>query len=134
MDNGFIGSDDSDGFVLRTGNATNDPGAYNTNARFEFLYIGNDPINSYKVVDNAGLYNIGVGFTGTGLHLIFTLTSKDTYTLLVIDNASGNTNATLSGTLAGTSGSSIDSIAVFDINAGTNTPYNLYFNSLSISP
>jgi hypothetical protein len=65
---------------------------------------------------------------------VFALGTNDAYKLTVIDNASGNTNATLSGTLAGTSGSSIDSIAVFDINAGTNTPYNLYFNSLSISP
>jgi len=132
MDNGFIGSDDSDGFVLRTGNATNDPGAYNTNARFEFLYIGNDPINSYKVVDNAGLYNIGVGFTGTGLHLIFTLTSKDTYTLLVIDNASGNTNATVNGTLGGTPGNTLDSLALYNRSAGSGSQYDCFFNSLQI--
>ncbi len=132
MDNGFIDAGNADGFVLRNGNANGSYTDYNTNARFEFLYIGGDSSNSYKVVDAAGLYNIGVGFTGTGLHLVFTLNSADTYTLLVIDNASGNTNATVNGTLGGTSGSTIDSIALYDRNAGTGAANDAFFNSLQI--
>ena len=132
MDNGYIGNDDSDGFVLRSGNATNNPGNYNTNARFEFLYIGNDPSNSYKVVDNAGLYNIGVGFTGTGLHLVFNLKSMDTYNLLVIDNASGTTNATVNGTLGGTPGGTLDSLSLYNRSAGSGSQYDCFFNSMEI--
>ncbi len=73
-------------------------------------------------------------FHRAGQHLVFVLGTNDAYTLTIIDNASGTTNATMSGTLTGTSGSSVDSISLFDINAGANTPYNLYFNSLSIYP
>jgi phosphatidylinositol-3-phosphatase len=132
MDNGFINTGFSDGFVLRNGNATNNPAAYNTAARFEFLYLGGDSSNSYKVVDEAGLYNIGVPFTGTGVHLTFTLNTADTYTLLVVDNASGATNATVIGTLSGTTGSTVDSIAVYNRNAGSGSTANAFFNSLQI--
>ena len=135
MDTGFIDTGNSDGFVLRNGNASSSPTNYNTGARFELLYIGNDTSNSYKVVDNAGLYNIGVPFTGTGLHLVFTLNTLDTYTLLVIDNASGNTNATVNGTLGGTAGSTLDSIALYNRNPGSGPQYDCFFNSLQlISP
>ena len=117
---------------MRNGNATNDPSAYNTNARFEFLYIGGDSSNSYKVVDAAGLYNIGVPFTGTGLHLTFTLNTVDTYTLVVIDNASGATAAVVNGTLGGTAGSTLDSLALFNRNAGNTSVNDAFFNSLQV--
>jgi hypothetical protein len=132
MDNGFIDTGNAVGFVLRNGNANGSYTNYNSNARFELLYIGGDSSNSYKVVDSAGLYNIGVPFTGTGLHLVFTLNTADTYTLLAIDNASGNTNAVVNGTLSGTSGGTVDSIALYNRNAGLGSANDAFFNSLQI--
>jgi PKD repeat protein len=132
MDNGFIDTGNADGFVLRNGNVTGSYTNYNTGARFEFLYIGGDSSNSYKVVDNAGLYNIGVPFTGTGLHLVFTLNTADTYTLLVIDNASGDMNTVVNGTLGGAAGTTLNSLAVYNRNAGSGPDYDAFFNSIEI--
>jgi len=132
MDNGYINTGFSDGFVLRNGNVTGSYSNYNTGVRFEFLYLGGDSSNSYKVVDAAGLYNIGVPFTGTGLHLIFMLNTADTYTLLVINNANGATNATVNGTLSGATGSTLDSIALYNRNAGSGSSADAFFNSLQI--
>jgi hypothetical protein len=132
MRNGYINTGGIDGFALRNGNATGSAINYNAGARLQYYFLGGT--NDYAVVDSSGAHDTGVGFTGTGQHLVFALGTSDAYTLTIIDNASGNTNATLSGTLGGTSGSSLNSISLFNINAGVNTPYNLYFNSLSIYP
>jgi hypothetical protein len=132
MDNGYINTGASDGFVLRNGNATGSYTNYNTAERFEFLYIGNDTTNSYKVVDSGGLQNIGVPYTSTGLRLVFTLNTADTYTLLTINNATSATN-TWSGTLGGTVGSTVDSIALYNRNAGSGPNYDCFFNSLQIT-
>jgi hypothetical protein len=129
MDNGYVDTGDSDGFVLRNGNVTGSYTNYNTGARFEFLYLGGDSSNSYKVVDAGGLQNVGVPFTGTGLLLTFTLTGTNTYTLLAVNNATGATN-TFNGTLGGSN--TVDSIALYNRNAGSGSPYNAFFNSLQI--
>jgi hypothetical protein len=118
MDNGYVNATGTVGFVLRNGNVTSNPTNYTTGTRLQFLYVGFDSSNSYKVVDSGGEHNLGVPFTGTGLHLLFTLNNTNTYTLLTIDNASGTTNSTFGGTLAGTAGSTVDSIALFNNNAG----------------
>ncbi len=133
MDNGFIDSGNADGFVLRSGNANAGYTNYNTNARFEFLYIGASASNSYQVVDSSGRYYIGVGFTGTGLHLVFTLGSNDTYSLTVIDNASSATDTVVNGTLQAASPDTIDSIAVYDHNAGATSTNDCFFNSLKVT-
>jgi hypothetical protein len=127
MDNGYIDSGNTVGFVLRNGNASASPSDYNVGARFEFFYQGFATSNSYKVVDMAGLKDIGVPWTGTGLRLVFTLTGTDTYTLLTINNSSGTTN-TSGGTLAGTG--TVDSIALYNRNAGDGGNYDAFFNSL----
>jgi hypothetical protein len=132
MRNGYIDTGGIDGFALRHGNVTAGTTNYNSGARLQYYFVGGG--SYYTVVDSRGASSTGIGYTGTGQHLVFALGTNDAYTLTVIDNASGNTNATLSGTLAGTSGGSIDSISLFNINAGATTPYNLYFNSLSIYP
>jgi GH15 family glucan-1,4-alpha-glucosidase len=129
IDNGFIDAGDADGFVLRNGNAASGPGDYNTGSRFEFLYLGGDSSNSYKVVDSGGLQNIGVPFTGTGLRLVFTLTGTNTYSLTTIDNASGATN-TFSGTLAGSG--TLDSLAIYNRNSGSGADHDAFLNSLQI--
>jgi predicted outer membrane repeat protein len=128
MDNGYVNATGSVGFVLRHGNVMSSPTNYTTGARMQFLYVGFDPTNSYKVVDANGEHNLGVPFTGTGLQLVFTLTTTDTYTLLTIDNATGATNSMFSGTLAGSG--TVDSIALFNNNAGAGSGNNIYFNSL----
>ncbi|MGO9527723.1 MAG: TIM-barrel domain-containing protein [Verrucomicrobiia bacterium] len=135
MDNGWINGPSGAqtnlvGFALRHGNATAGPANYNTGARLQFYFVGG--ANDYTVVDSGGAHNTGVGFTGTGLQLAVSLGTNDAYTLTIIDNASGNTNATVSGTLAGTAGSSIDSIALFNNNAGNGPNYDLFFNSLEV--
>jgi hypothetical protein len=132
MRNGYINTGGIDGFALRHGNVTSTTTSYDAGARLQYYFVGGT--NDYTVVDSSGAHTISVGFTGTGQHLFVALGTNDTYTLTVIDNASGNTNATVNGTLAGTAGSSVDSISLFDINAGSNSPYDLYFNALSIYP
>jgi hypothetical protein len=132
MRNGYINTGGIDGFTLRHGNVTGSTTNYAAGARLQYYFVGGG--SDYTVVDSGGARSTGVGFTGTGQHLVFALGTNDAYTLTIIDNASGTTNATMSGTLAGTSGSSVDSISLFDINAGANTPYNLYFNSLNVYP
>ena len=122
MDNGFIDTSNTVGFVLRNGNASGSFSNYNTAARFELFFRGGDPSGKYQAVDSLGQRNTGVSYTGTGLHLVFTLNTVDTYTLLTIDNASNTTN-TLTGTLSGTAGSAIDSIALYNRNAGTGPLY-----------
>ena len=129
MDNGYIDSGQSVGLVLRDNNASGSANDYNVGARFEFLYIGFDTTKSYKVVDAGGLQNIGIPFTGTGLRLVFTLTGVNTYTLLVINNVTSVTN-TVSGTLNGAG--PINSIALYNRNAGSGSDHDAYFNSLQI--
>lgn len=132
LDTGFIDPSNSVGFALRNGNAAASPTDSVTGARFTLEYIGADPVNSYKVIDNGGQQNIGVGFTGTGLHLVFTLGTNDTYTVLTIDNATGSTN-THSGVLAGLAGSTLDSLALFNNNAGSGPTHDTFFNSLYLT-
>ena len=86
-------------------------------------HAGGGSSNSYKTVDSSDAQNLGIPFTGTGLRLVFTLTTTNTYTLRVINNASGATN-TVSGTLGGTAGSTIDSIALFNFNAGASPDHD----------
>jgi hypothetical protein len=52
---------------------------------------------------------------------------------VVIGNISGDTNATVKGTLAGAPGSSINSIASFNNNVSSGSNYDLFFNSLEIT-
>lgn len=127
MDNGLIDAGQSDGFTLRSGGCSNDPSCYNVGERFEFLIIGGG--SDYQVIDAGGQHDLGVAFTGTGLHLVFTLTGTDAYTLLTIDNATSATN-TWSGTLAGSG--TLDNIALYNRNAGSGSANDCYFNSLQI--
>jgi len=133
LDTGNIDPTFTCGFALRNGSSQRFEIDSTRNARFQFLYNSSDPTNSYKVVDAAGQYNIGVPFTDTGLRLVFTLNSVDTYTLLVIDNASGATNATVNGTLATATGSTLDSFAIFNNHNTTAQRDTLFINSLSVT-
>jgi alpha-amylase len=131
-DNGFIQSGGAVGFAIRNGNEATGTSNYNANARLTFLYIGNDPVDSYKVVDASGQYDIGVPWRTTGLRLILRLVGSDEYILQVVDNATGNVVSEVSGTLAGSG--SLDSVALFNINAGGGSGGDVFFNSMQIAP
>ena len=131
MDNGFndvAGS--AVGFSLRNGDATNSPTDYATGARLQFYLAGNS--TDYTIVDAGGAFDSGVPLTYAGVRLIFTLGTNDNYTLAIITNGSGSTN-TISGTLGGTPSSTLDSIALFNNNAGAGASHNVFFNSLSVA-
>jgi hypothetical protein len=85
----------------------------------------------YTVVDGAGAYDSGVPLTYTGMHLIFTLGTNDSYTLTIITYGGGTTN-TISGTLGGTPSSTLDSLALFNNDNGAGSPHDVFFNSLEI--
>ncbi len=130
MDNGYIDSGRYVGFVLRSGDATDGPFDYDTGARLQFIFFGGG--NDYQIYDNAGQQDSGIFFTDTGLRFVFTLTAADTYSLQVINNSSGTTNS-YNGTLSGTAGSGINSIAIFNFSAGTSPNNDCFFNSLKIT-
>ncbi len=130
IDNGYVNSGSTVGFVLRNGNVTSSAGTYTNGARLVFEYIGFDPNGVYRILDAGGTENSGVSYTPTGLLLQFTLTGTNTYSLLTIDNKTG-ANYTFSGTLAGSG--TVDSLAVFNNNAGSGGDYDFFCNSLQLT-
>ena len=130
IDNGFIDPSNTVGFVLRNGNVTTDANSYTNGARFVFQFTGADPNGTYKILDSGGSENTGVSYTTTGLRLKFTLTGTNTYTLLTIDNKTG-TNFTFNGTLKGSG--TVDSVALFNRNAGSGGLFDAFFNSLQLT-
>ncbi|HUJ08690.1 MAG TPA: alpha-amylase family glycosyl hydrolase [Verrucomicrobiae bacterium] len=131
MDNGYNDTDGSAvGFTVRNGNAASSPADFPTGARLQFYLAGGAA--DYTVVDAAGVRDSGVPLTYSGLHLTFTLGTNDAYTLAVISYGTGLTNV-ITGTLAGTANSTLDSIALFNNDAGTDPPHDLFFNSLLVA-
>ncbi|HTV39016.1 MAG TPA: S53 family peptidase [Candidatus Sulfotelmatobacter sp.] len=130
MDNGYIDSGNWVGFALRNGNATDGPLDNTTGWRFQFVFFGGG--SDYQIYDNSGQSDSGIFFTDTGLRFVFTLVTADTYSLQVIENSTGSTNY-YSGTLNGTPGSSINSIALFNFGAGSSPANDCFFNSFKIT-
>ena len=123
IDNGFLDTGSSEGFGLQTSGGTN---------RMEFYFTGGD--TSYRLADNSGANLTGIGFTGNGLSVAFTLTGTNTYSLDVTPNGGGTTNFT--GTLEGVAGTGIDRMRFFDFNGGNNQGSNgdFFANSLEVVP
>ena len=117
MDTGFIGTG-TVGFGLR-----NTPGAN----RFELLFVGGN--TNYTVIDSTGSHDAGLGFTDEGLHVEFTLTAADTYSVTIY-RLSDNASVTMSGTLS--SSGAIDRFRAFNADAGSGSTNDAYFNNLSI--
>jgi len=130
MDNGDIDNGDSVGLTLRNGDANASPANYNTGARFEFLFLGGN--SDYEYIDSTGVHDSGIAFTSTGLQLSLRLIGTDQYTLTVSNGNSTALLGTYSGTLEGTAGSSIDSFAVFNNDAGSGGAHDAFFNSFSV--
>ncbi|HKD38405.1 MAG TPA: hypothetical protein VKB78_16440, partial [Pirellulales bacterium] len=125
FDNKSIQNGGSDGITLKAG----------ATVAFEFFFNGG--ATGYSVTDSGGLHQLTsptLGFTNTGLHVEFTLTSPTTYTL-VATPALGGTTSTYTGTLAnGVNAASnpISTFRVFDFNAGSGAGSNLYINTTNI--
>ena len=113
------------GFVLRNGNSNSGVTAYETGYRFEFYYAGGGA-DSYLIKDGNGVTAIGLPFAAgygnsagghlnaTGLNCEFTLEPNDTYRFVVRSATNNAVLAFLDGQpLAGTPGSTIDSVALF---------------------
>ncbi len=121
------------GFCLRNGNANASTNDYNTNFRFQFYYIGGGP-DSFLFWDGNGVNLVNLGFGSNPLQVEFTLLTADTYRL-VIKNA---TNSTLLAEFDNNpllNSGTIDSIALFDINASGNQVWNnMKIFSTSLTP
>lgn len=118
MDNGSINTGGTVGFSFQNSDGT---------SRFEFYYIGGDPVNSYKINDAGGQENVtpNVGFTSSGLLLSFTQLAADSYSFSVNGNAITNTDLTLTA-------SDISRVRLFNFNAGGGN--DAHFNSLAVVP
>jgi hypothetical protein len=135
MDNGFIDSAGSGmvGFVLMNSDPVSGNALFsvlpNSNTRFEFLFVGGTNVYQIARGDGAGSYTMldtGIGFTDGGLSIVFTLTGTNSYSLSI------NGGAPLTGTLGGTSGESLNGIAVFNYIAGHDSTHDAFFNSLAV--
>jgi hypothetical protein len=112
---------------IRSGNASASWSDYDAGRRLLFYNIG---MGDYRVIDGTDNHDTGVPFIATGAHLSFTLGTNNTYTLLIIDKAGGVTNSFGGTLMAG----SLDSIALVNFSAGSNSPTNdCFINSLQIS-
>ncbi len=129
IENGGIQNGGSVGLCLRTGNVNSVVGDYNAGTRFEFSFIGGS--NNYYIFDSEAYYDTGIAWQNSGLQLSLTLTSADTYDLMVVQLASATTNFFTGRTLGGTSGTAIESVSMFNRDAETD---NVYFNSMAIIP
>ncbi|MCS7049213.1 MAG: PEP-CTERM sorting domain-containing protein [Verrucomicrobiae bacterium] len=123
FDNGWIQDGGTVGLGLQNNASQN---------RIEFFFIGGQ--TTYKIQTGATQTDSGVGFTGDGLRLEFTLTGADTMKL-VIKNTGGSTLATFSNlALGGNAGSGIDRVRLFNASAGPGSNHDAFYNSLRIIP
>jgi len=127
MDNGYIDPGKSAGFNLQDGLG---------NDEFEFYFYGGD--TQYRVHDAASVSTpTGVPWTGQGLHLEFTLTSSNTYSLVISDvGTDGPTGlpVTVIGGLIGQGAGPIARLNLWNYSACVSggMPCDSYFNNLGL--
>jgi hypothetical protein len=121
FDNGFIDSGGAAGFTLHDAIG---------NSLFIFRFRGGT--SNYEVVDAVGALDTGVPFTDNGFKVTLTLTdSAGGYTLSMVNSQTPNPISTIiSSTMAQ---ALIGEIRVFNVNAGSGTPANVYFDNLVIT-
>ena len=131
MDNGNIDAYQSVGFSLQDASGNN---------VFEFYASGED--TQYRLHDSTGLgVATGILFTGQGLHLEFTLTSTNAYSLSIspvgTDGPVGLPQ-TYTGNLIGQGALTVDQVQVWDFSAcvsGSGSgPCDVFFNNLGLFP
>ena len=86
---------------------------------FEFFFVGGE--GTFRINDSTNNRTTSVGYTETGIDVAFRVTSPSGYLF-----SAGATQ--IAGTLAPQSDLSVGKLRVFCFNAGTDTPYNVYFN------
>ena len=114
--------------------------------RLTFQFVGGGA--NYSVIDGGGTQNFGNGtapgdlggYTEGGLSGIFTLTGTDTYSLQMTRNPQAIRNsgevaqtATISGTLAGTAGSSLTQLQIFTNAGGGGGTGDFLVNSFEVN-
>jgi hypothetical protein len=127
MDNGNIQTGGMVGFALNDGLGA---------ARFEFYYLGGDSVDSYKININGVQFNLNpvIPFTANGFsNITFTLGASNTWSLFITENGVAGTETYSSANFANLAASNIAQIRFFDVNAGSGTSNDAYFNSLSIN-
>ncbi len=88
---------------------------------------------NYLFTDASGNTNdSGVGFTGNGLSINFTLTGADSYSVSITPG--GGSATVLTGTLAGTPGTGIADARFFNFNAGAGGNADFFVNNLAVIP
>ncbi len=123
MDNGW--NDGNVGWILRSGNNTS---GKNSGQRFEFIHQAG---GNYLIIDSSGATDTGIGWTPNGLSFLFTLTGVDTYSIDV--TPVGGSTSSFSGTLGGSSGGALESLALYNEGAGQGTEYDLFFNDIEVT-
>jgi hypothetical protein len=112
------------GFTLRNGNATNGTGDLAAGQRFSFYHIAGGA-NAFTLEDGSGPQFIGLPFTTAGLACEFSLQANDSYRFVVRSATNGAVLAFRDHQpLAGTGGSSINSVALFARQTGANQEFN----------
>ncbi len=92
---------------------------------FEFRYVGGNAAARWEFGDSTGFNQTSsVGFSTNGFNFQFNQTGTNTYTFAV------NGSTVRSGTLAGGAGL-VDSVRVFNNNAGSGSASNVVFNNLT---
>ena len=123
FDNGYVDNGATTGFQFGNSSVSNG---------FYFYFQGG--ASNYRIsdVNSTGMnriFDTPLGFTGSGLHADFTLTSPTQYTFTLRDINSSAAPFTTTGYIAS---SSVDRLTVTDYGAGGGTDRNVYANNLSV--
>ena len=116
LDNGFINSGASVGFMLQKSDGT---------TLFKFFFTGGQSFYQFDAPGGSGSGNTSVGFTTDGLVVDFRLGSSSAFSLSVNGNSQG------SGTL---DAGSISRVEFFNVGAGNGSGSDFFFNSIQVVP
>ena len=125
MDNGVVQTGGMVGFSLNDGMGS---------PRFEFYYLGGDSVDSYKININGAVFNLGLPLTANGFsNITFTLGASSTWSLSITENGVAGTMTYSSASFSNLAATNIAEIQLFDVNGGSATNNDVYFNSLQIN-
>ncbi len=122
------GSTGSIGLTLRHGKKADGPGDYNAGSRFEITALEGQA--NYQVFDGSQPSDSGLSVTPAGLRVEFTLKTTDTYDLKLYPLSGGSPVELKERKLGGTSGASLESLALFN----RDSEQNAFFNRLRLNP
>src|ERR1017187_4311832 len=121
------------GFSLRNGNANASTAHTETRTRCDFYYVGGG-LNSFSISEGNGPSYVGLPFASGPFQVEFTLLTADTYRFVIKDATGVNAITNFDNQpLAGTSGATIDSVALYAIETDGDQVFNrmaIYSSSL----